>query len=96
MIIDSELSRLGRSSVSEIFKILDTIQDKKASLYVIQDGIQINGSELSVYVDKQCNNNCTLLMTAPVCLSAAPVQLSGFPVARVDDTPWLKTCCFNS
>ena len=51
MVIVTELSRLGRSSVTEIFKILAGIQDKKASLQVIQDSIKINGGKLTVQAE---------------------------------------------
>jgi putative DNA-invertase from lambdoid prophage Rac len=51
LVIVTELSRLGRSSVTEIFKILAGIQDKKASLQVIQDSIKINGGKLTVQAE---------------------------------------------
>jgi DNA invertase Pin-like site-specific DNA recombinase len=51
LIIVTELSRLGRSSVTEIFKILGTIQDKKGGLYVIQDGIEIESGKMSVQAE---------------------------------------------
>jgi DNA invertase Pin-like site-specific DNA recombinase len=51
LVIVSELSRLGRSSVTEIFKILGVIQEKGASLYVIQDSIKINGGKMSVQAE---------------------------------------------
>jgi DNA invertase Pin-like site-specific DNA recombinase len=50
-IIVTELSRLGRSSVSEIFGMLEIIQKKKAGLYVIQDGIEIKGGKMSVQAE---------------------------------------------
>ncbi|MBT4089379.1 MAG: recombinase family protein [Deltaproteobacteria bacterium] len=50
-IIVTELSRLGRSGVTEVFKILGTIQDKKASLSVIQDGIEIDAGEMSTQAE---------------------------------------------
>lgn len=51
LVIVTELSRLGRSSVTEIFKILGSIQDKKASLYVIQDSIEIDSGKMSVQAE---------------------------------------------
>ena len=48
LIIVTELSRLGRSSVSEIFGILETIKKNKAGLFVIQDSIEIDSGEMSV------------------------------------------------
>ena len=51
MVIVTELSRLGRSSVTEIFKILGIIQDRKAGLFVIQDSIEIDAGKMSVQAE---------------------------------------------
>ncbi len=51
LIIVTELSRLGRSSVSEIFGILKDIQNKKAGLFVIQESIKIDGGKMSVQAE---------------------------------------------
>ena len=47
-IIVTELSRLGRSGVTEVFNILGDIQKKKASLTVIQDNIEIDSGEMTI------------------------------------------------
>ena len=47
-IIVTELSRLGRSGMIEVSRILGTIQDKKASLSVIQNNIEIEPGKMSV------------------------------------------------
>jgi len=51
MLIVTELSRLGRSSVTEIFKIIGIIREKKAGLRVIQDSIEIDGGEMSIQAE---------------------------------------------
>jgi putative DNA-invertase from lambdoid prophage Rac len=50
-IIITELSRLGRSGVTEVFNILGDIQKKKASLSVIQDGIEIDSGKMSTQAE---------------------------------------------
>lgn len=51
LIIVTELSRLGRSSVTEIFRLIGRIQDKKGNLYVIQENIEINQGKPSIQTE---------------------------------------------
>jgi DNA invertase Pin-like site-specific DNA recombinase len=50
-IIVTELSRLGRSSVTEIFRLIGEIQDKKGSLYVISENIEIKKGKPTVQAE---------------------------------------------
>jgi DNA invertase Pin-like site-specific DNA recombinase len=51
LIIVTELSRLGRSSVTEIFRLIGDIQDKKGSLYVVHEKLEINQGKPSVQTE---------------------------------------------
>jgi len=51
LIIVTEFSRLARSGMIELFTILGSIQEKKGSLYIIQESIKIDSGKMSVYAE---------------------------------------------
>jgi DNA invertase Pin-like site-specific DNA recombinase len=47
-VITSELSRLGRSSITEIYAIIEEIRDKKGTLKIISEDLLISSGELDI------------------------------------------------
>ena len=47
-IITSELSRLGRSSITEIYAIIEQLRDKDGTLIIVNENIKITSGELDI------------------------------------------------